>query len=70
MTYLNVYIDVYIWDNSGLFFLIVAYYKENIAVFTMPGLGNFIQDFDKNYPLNTVNLDTFSPHVKLEKNTL
>lgn len=34
---------------------IVVYYKEDIAVFNMPGLGNFIQDFDKNYPQSNIN---------------
>lgn len=36
----------------------VAYYKKDIVVFNMPGLGNFIQDFDKNYPQSNINLDT------------
>lgn len=36
----------------------VAYCKEDIVVFNMPGLGNFIQDFDKNYPQSNINLDT------------
>lgn len=37
----------------------MAYYKEDIAVFNMPDVGNFIQDFDKTYPQSNINLDTF-----------
>lgn len=36
----------------------MVYYKEDIAVFNMLGLGNFIQDFDKNYSQSNINLDT------------
>lgn len=36
----------------------VAYYKKDIAIFNMPRLDNFIQDFDKNYPQSNINLDT------------
>lgn len=43
-------------------------YKKDIVVFNMPGLGNFIQDFDKNYPQSNINLDTFkSPDVKFQE---
>lgn len=32
--------------------------REKTAVFIMPGVGNFIQDFDKNDPQSNINLDT------------
>jgi hypothetical protein len=49
----------------------VAYYKEITAVFIMPYLGNFIQDFDKNDPQSNINLDTFKKsNVKFQKNLI
>lgn len=32
---------------------------ERKQLFIMPGVGNFIQDFDKNDPQSNINLDTF-----------
>lgn len=37
----------------------VAFNKENITVFIMPGLGSFIQDFDKYDPQININSATF-----------
>lgn len=52
LIYINTSIDAY-------FGTIVASYKKDTAVFNIPGLGNFIQDFVKNCTQSNLNLNTF-----------
>ena len=46
--------------KSGKFFIRNSIsYKKEIVVFNMPDLGNFIQDFHKNYPQSNIKLRHF-----------